>query len=382
MKQQPQILNGMAIRWLSHIELPDGLYKSFASIFACSDATTLIKNVFTEVTTIKVRDNLFFPLTKNDVAKENSFVCSPYTAYALYAKDELKTKIPNKLFQIPLLWIIKILGVFFKLGKIDCNIHVNNFLLSTNPYEDWNGAEIKEITDTIKTKYPNHAIIFRSLNVYQHLSLIEQFEANGYDKIGSRQVYIYDTSYEDWIKHNNNKNDRRIINNQKLKYIPHQQMGDYLEEALELYRQLYLEKYSRYNPQFTIVYFKKCFQENLMHFQGYIDANGKLKSFAGLFIVGNTITSPLVGYDTKAPKKDGLYIHAIYLIMMYKFKSGKLLNLSSGASKFKRLRGGLPAMEYSVVYMQHLPFYRRIVWQFLKFISNKIGIPLMKKYEL
>jgi hypothetical protein len=120
----------------------------------------------------------------------------------------------------------------------------------------------------------------------------------------------------------------------------------------------------------------------MIYFQGYTDKNGKLKAFSGLFIIEDTITSPLVGYDINAPKKDGLYIHAIHLIMLYKFQSGKLLNLSSGASQFKRLRGGVSAMEYSVVYSQHLPVYRRIVWIFLKFITNKIGIPLIEKYEL
>ena len=159
-------------------------------------------------------------------------------------------------------------------------------------------------------------------------------------------------------------------------------MSEYLEEALALYNLLYLEKYSRYNPQFTLAYFKKCHQDNMIYFQGYTDTNGKLKAFSGLFIIEDTITSPLVGYDINAPKKDGLYIHAIHLIMLYKFQSGKLLNLSSGASQFKRLRGGVSAMEYSVVYSQHLPIYRRIVWKFLKFITNKIGIPLMEKYEL
>jgi len=382
LKLQPQILNGMAIKWLLNIELPDGLHKSFATMFSGKCSDTLIKNVYTEVSTIQVSENLFFPVTKNDEAKGNSFVCSPYTTYALYAKDELQSKVPNKLLQFPILMVIKLFGIFFKLGQIDRNIHINNFLLSTNPYQKWDGSEITEITEAVKRKYPHHTIIFRSLNVYQHPSLIAQFEENGYDKIGSRQVYIYDTSYTNWIKHNNNKNDLRIINNKKLKYIPHHQMWEYLEEALALYNLLYIEKYSRFNPQFTLAYFKKCHQDNMIYFQGYTDTNGKLKAFSGLFIIEDTITSPLVGYDINAPKKDGLYIHAIHLIMLYKFQSGKLLNLSSGASQFKRLRGGVPAMEYSVVYSQHLPVYRRIVWRFLKFITNKIGIPLMEKYEL
>lgn len=372
----------MAINWLSYHELPDGLHKKFATMFAHAPSSKLIHNVSTHIETLQVNEHLLFTTTINDAAIENSFVCSPYTAYALYAQDELKAKVPNKLLQYSVLWIIKLLGLLFKIGRIDRNVHVNNFLLSTNPYQEWDGKEIAKITDAILLKYPKHAIIFRSLNLQQHQNLINSFELNGYHKVGSRQVYIYEMPYESWLKHNNNKNDLRLIKKQKLRYLSHQEMGSYLDEALALYNLLYLQKYSKYNPQFNINYFQACHRNNLMHFQGYADDQGKLRAFSGLFILDQTITSPLVGYDTKAPQKDGLYIHAINLIFKYKFESGKILNLSSGASQFKRLRGGVPYVEYSVIYLRHLPSYRKLVWYFLIFVSNKIGIPLTQKYEL
>ncbi len=372
----------MEIKWLNYNELPKGLYQTFAELFTVTKPDEAISNVFTEVSVMKVGDDTYFPVTKNDVELKNSFVCSPYTAYALYAKDELKAKVPNWLLRLPLLLIIRFIDIFLKFGNIDRNVHVNNFLLSTNPYPDWDGNGISDITATIKEKYPKHAIIFRSLNMYQHKHLIKLFEENKYQKIGSRQVYIYDTDYQSWFKHQNNKCDKRIIRKQQLQYVSHEEMENYLEEALELYNKLYLIKYSTYNPQFTLSYFQKCHKDNIIYFQGYIDANQKLKTFSGLFILGNTITSPLVGYDTAAPQKEGLYIHAIHSIMLYKFKSEKLLNLSSGAAQFKRLRGGLPSVEYSVVYTKHLSLKRRLTWHILQFLSNKIGIPIMEKYEL
>lgn len=372
----------MEIRWIAHNELPAGLHQAFAKMVAFPQTETIIRNAHTQIKILKVGEQLFFPVSINNEVVPNTFVCSPFTAYVLYAKDELKLKVPNQLLQLPVLLIIKLLGVFLRLGKIDKNIHVNNFLLSTNPYQEWNGLEIEAITSWIQNQYPNHALVFRSLNLYQHQSLISQFEQQGYSKIGSRQVYIYDKPYNDWWQHNNNKNDARIIKKQQLRYLSHDGMEPYLEEALALYNLLYLEKYSPYNPQFTLTYFKHCYHSKLMHFQGYADEKGQLKAFSGLFVLDNTITSPLVGYDIYAPQKEGLYIHAIQLIFKYKFETGKLLNLSSGASQFKRMRGGMPSMEYTVVYTQHLPLYRRMIWGFLQFISNNIGIPLIEKYEL
>lgn len=372
----------MKIDWINWRELPEGLFKSFAELFSSKKSNEIITNVFTEASILKINNDFYFPVTKNDAPLKNSFVCSPYTAYALYSKDELTSKVPNRILQLPLLWLIKLIDVWLKFGNIDKNVHINNFLLSTNPYPDWDGKQIAGITELVKSKFPQHAIIFRSLNLYQHEHLLSQFEINGYHKIGSRQVYIYDEDYEAWYKHKNNKHDKRIIKKQQLQYIGHEEMEAYLEQALELYNKLYLIKYSKYNPQFTLAYFQFSHKSRFMHFQGYVDDNRKLKAFSGLFILGKTITSPLVGYDTDAPQKEGLYIHAINLIMQYKFNHGLLLNLSSGASLFKRLRGGKPSIEYSVVYTGHLSLKRRLTWTILQFISNKIGIPLMNKYEL
>ena len=384
MKPALLILNGTMTKVEAiHIkEVKEDFYQSLSVLFLMQNSKAIIRNVNTEMKLMKIGEKYVFPVSINHKQENNSFVCSPHTAYALYSKDELKQKVKNRFLQFPVLGITNFIDIILRLGKIDKNIHVNNFLLSTNPYPEWDGNEIDEITAELLKEYPKHAIIFRSLNEYQHQHIINKFEDRAYIKLGSRQVYIYDTDYESWIKHNNNRNDIRLIKKQKLRYLSHEEMAPYLEEALELYNKLYLVKYSVFNPQFTIDYFRICYEQKLIHFQGYVDENNKLKSFAGLFIIENTITSPLVGYDTEAPQKDGLYIHAIHLIFLYKFKSGLLLNLSSGASQFKRMRGGQASIEYSLIYTQHLSFGRKLIWKTLQFVSNKIGIPILNKYEL
>ncbi|TAH19246.1 MAG: hypothetical protein EAZ08_08725 [Cytophagales bacterium] len=372
----------MKIRWINWEELADGQLKSFAKLFSLNSSKKAIANVFTKFKLLKVADDLFFPVTINDFEMENSFVCSPHTAYVRYSKEELLRKIDKRWIQLPLLLLIRLIDKWLKYGQIDKNIHVNNFLLSTNPYPEWDGSQIKAITEFIKSEYPEHTIIFRSLNVYQHQHLLENFETLGYQKIGSRQVYIFDSTEEEWLKRRNNKLDNKMIKAQQLIYLKHEEMKDYLDQALLLYNKLYLEKYSKHNPQFTNQYFHTCYDENIIHFQGFKDNSGVLKAFSGLFIIEDTITSPLLGYDTAAPQEDGLYIHAARLAVIHKFNTKKLLNLSSGASKFKRFRGGIPAIEYSVVYAKHLSFKRRFTWSVLQFISNKIGVPLLDKYEL
>lgn len=372
----------MKISWKNWDEIPKGKLKYFAELFAKNESSQLIKNVTTELRILQISPDIYFPVTINDTEWESSFVCSPYNAYALYSKDELLMEVKNKFIQYPLLFIIHLLSKWLKFGQINKNVHINNFLLSTNPYPEWSGLEIKEITKFIQLQYPDHSIIFRSLNNNQHQHLLKIFEAEDYKLIGSRQVYMFDLSYEKWLKKRNNRLDNKLIARKNLIFVDHAAMGEFIEQALNLYQKLYLKKYSKYNPQFTLAYFKTVYQQNIMLFQGYKDHNNVLKCFSGLFIIGDTITSPLVGYDTDMPQSEGLYIHAAQLAVIHKFKTGLRLNLSSGAPKFKRMRGGEPSIEYSAIYLNHLKWKRRIVWKSLQYVSNKIGVPLIEKYKL
>jgi hypothetical protein len=370
----------MKIRWAKQEERT-GKIEGFSKMFQ-SQSQLLIENVNTQYRVLRINDGLFFPVTINDTEWDNSFVCSPYSAYAEYTKEEVKWTIKNVVLRVFLLFVIKSISGWLKRGQLNKNVHVNNFLLSTNPFPEWNGKEIPEITAFLKSEYPNHAIVFRSLNEYQHGDLLKIFETNRFDTIGSRQVYIFDLTKGDWLKHRNNKHDNKLIKKVGLKFIEHNDMEAHLPQALKLYRKLYLEKYSELNPQFTLKYFQESYASGIINFQGYTDDHGFLKAFSGQFTLDNTVTSPLVGYDTSAPRKEGLYIHAAQLAILSKFKLGLLLNLSSGAPEFKRMRGGVPSIEYSALYINHLSKKRRLRWSVLKFISNKIGVPLIKKYKL
>lgn len=370
----------MRIRWAKQEEIK-GKVGVFSRMFE-SQSQLLIENVKTQYRVLYINEELFFPLTINDTEWDNSFVCSPYSAYAEYTKEEVKWTIKNVALRFFLIFVIKGISGWLKRGKLNKNVHVNNFLLSTNPFPEWDGKEIPEITAFLKSEYPDHAIVFRSLNEYQHKDLLKIFETNQYDTIGSRQVYIFDLTKEDWLKHRNNKHDNKLIRKSGLKYIENNDMETLLPQALQLYRKLYLEKYSELNPQFTLKYFQECYKAGIIDFQGYTDHTGALKAFSGQFTLDSTITSPLVGYDISAPRKEGLYIHAAQLAILNKFKLGLLLNLSSGAPEFKRMRGGEPSIEYSALFINHLSKKRKLRWRVLKFISNKIGVPLIKKYKL
>lgn len=382
--QQQVILNGMVmkIEWIKAEEITDPLLKNVAALFSNHTSNALIRNVDTEIRFVQIKNSHVFPVTINHTEWTNSYVCSPYNAYITYAKEETEQKIKQPLLRIILKLFISFFGFYLKKTQINKAVHVNNFLLSTNPYPEWNGAGVTELIAFLKKAFPKHAIIFRSINDLQHKELLKVCTHANMQLIASRQVYIYTESFTAFMKRNNNYQDQRIIRKKNLIYVSHEEMRRYLEEALHLYNLLYIKKYSKHNPQFTLTYFIESYKLGLIHFQGYKNKDGRLCSFCGLFTQGDTITSPLVGYDTGAPKEDALYIHAVHLIYTYRLNANKTLNLSSGAPLFKRLRGGIPAIEYSAVYIKHLSLFRRSVFILLKLVSNTIGVPLLKKYEL
>ncbi|MGR5415062.1 hypothetical protein ACPV52_20615, partial [Vibrio astriarenae] len=83
---------------------------------------------------------------------------------------------------------------------------------------------------------------------------------------------------------------------------------------------------------------------------GFRDADGVLRAVVGVFGQGPLLTAPLVGYDTTWPQSAGLYRLLMAHVLRTTMARDAELNLSAGAAHFKRLRGGVPAIEMSAVY--------------------------------
>ena len=90
----------------------------------------------------------------------------------------------------------------------------------------------------------------------------------------------------------------------------------------------------------------------------------------------------IVGYDTALPQKAGLYRLATACAYRACIEHGWRLNFSAGAAGFKRLRGGIPSIEYSAVHARHLPRRTRMAVASLSAGTCRIGVPLLRRYRL
>ncbi|MEM7476393.1 MAG: GNAT family N-acetyltransferase [Planctomycetota bacterium] len=323
------------------------------------------------------------PLTVNDAQWDNCYVCSPFGAAIKYPLVELR-EIQSTALRAALSALIHSVAPLLRIARINRSICINNWMLSTNLYPDWDGSELSKLRDLLIHRYPKHAILLRSLNAATNEALIGQARDAGFLLAPSRQVYISTEPEAKFLRHQNCRWDRRLLDsNEVYSTVQHLEISESDDARIkELYDMLYLEKYTSLNPQFTTKLIKLWRETQAIRLTGLRNSEGELDGILGCFQLGGVLTAPLVGYDTSLPQDLGLY--RMLMALMFKEASGQGcgLNLSSGAASFKRLRGGKPRLEYTAIYCDHLPIIQRRAWRSLAFLLARVGGPVLRKFEL
>lgn len=346
-------------------------------------SSQFIDNVNSQLLALTI-DNLVLPITVNHRELENSYVCSPYSHYITYSKEELYT-LKNPPLENLLKLLLNFMGVVLDLGAINQVVIVNNWLLSTNLYPDLSKNQIAAITSYLKERFPTHTIIFRSINTFINDDLFNAFQQNSYQMIGSRQIYLFNPKNQSSMRTKMRwrlKQDFNLIDKEGYKVIDHYQISSSdVPRLVELYNALYLEKYSYNNPQFNERFLELALKNNALQIQA-LRKDGRIDGVIGFYEINGMMTTPILGYDTSLPQSIGLYRMLSAQLTIEATKRGIILHQSSGAASFKRLRGFVGTIEYSAVFYQHLPFWRQLVWWLLGLFVNKIAVPLMQKYKL
>lgn len=349
-------------------------------LFSCP-SPCLIKNVSTRWAKLTI-GNAVLPLTINESEYDNAFVCSTYSGCILYSRSEIRL-LQNWLLRLGLHLLVTAMSLPLRMAKIDRVVSVNNWLLTTNLYPQLDLSHISSMTQLLIDHFPEHAITFRSLNARTNGPLIEKLNAEGYLLAPSRQVYFFDGGAGDYLYRSNTRYDQRLLESTSYCVDDHARITPHDAPRIEaLYRMLYIEKYSPHNPQVTAEMFEKMREHRLLTMWGLRNAGGQLDGIVGMFEREGVMTVPLVGYDTSLPQSLGLYRLLMAIMLREAARQRWLLNLSSGAASFKRLRGGEPSLEYTAVYCQHLSRPRRMVWHSLAGLLRHVGGPILQKYEL
>lgn len=346
-----------------------------------------INNVTTRMLLLDTGSHTF-PVSVNDGGEriDNSYVVSPLTAYTGYTDYELE-QLGRPWVVWPLHKLTAGIGKHLKRRNVDRIVQVNNWLLSTNLYPtQWHGEDLKEMTSLLLQTFPDHAIGFRSLNRFSNPHLLDQLAALGYISIPSRQVYLFDGragTNSPFLRHHNTQIDATLLRRTNYEIVAGSELADSDYSRLEyLYNLLYLEKYCPLNPQFSAEWLCNGQRDGWLELTALRTAKGHIDGVVGWFNNGAILTAPVVGYDTALPQKTGLYRLLTQLCLQACVDKKWLLNFSSGAAHFKRLRGAQPEIEYSMVYVSHLSPARQRIWRVLSTLLQTIGIPLIQRLKL
>lgn len=339
---------------------------------------TYIKNVHTGLQLVRI-DNIILPLTLTRYHPENSYVCSPYNHYFAYGREEFD-KLDNPVVAAGLRGLLAPLLWLYRRSTFDRVLFVNNWLLSTNLYPALQPEQIETLSAFLIARFPHVPVVFRSVDTLGNAQLFQTLSALGYRMVFSRQVYYQKVQDPALWRKKQVKIDLNVHRRSPYHLLDHHQLSPAdIPRLAHLYRLLYLEKYSYFNPQFTRQFFELALAKRLLTFKAF-QHEGRIDAVMGYFSRNGIMTQPIFGYDTHLPQTLALYRLLSLQVMLEGRANGCLINSSAGVGAFKRLRGGVPALEYNAVYNRHLPPGKRYLWTWLKLMLDYVAVPVIQKF--
>jgi len=381
----PQIYDRHSIDQVPWPATPEGAYAhSLLGSLIRHGPQRLIDNADAEVRVL-VAGDLVLPLVLGNPAPmvKNSYVCSPTTHYIDYAKREVEIELRDQPFARalvpPLLDLLRPLLLWSKFEQV---VFVNNWLLSTNLYPSMPHELMQSLRDLLVRSFPQHAIIFRSVNDQLNTALMDQLQRLNFRKVFSRQVYILDPHDSRYQQKKSYQKDRSLARRSAYAWADAAQIQPAdIARIKALYDDLYLQKYSYHNPQFNRHFFTMALHEHWLTFL-VLKRQGRIDGVLGFVERNGVMTTPLIGYDRSVDAAAGLYRLISLKLVEQAAAHGLILHQSSGAAAFKRHRGSKASMEYNLIYDRHLAPRYRLPWQLLDTLSRTVIMPVMRRYRL
>lgn len=319
-----------------------------------------------------------------DTLERNAYVCSPSSHYIDYALEEIEIELGDspRWMRRSLEILIQRLGAVLQGLKFEKVVYVNNWLLSTNLYPAFQLGHLEAIRDLLVRRFPEHALMFRSVNVDLNQDIYSALRELNFIEMLSRQVYILDPSTGLHHKKKSYKRDLKVARKSEYRWLTHDEIQwHHIPRIRQLYDDLYLRKYSELNPQFNEYFIRESLERRWLNYAA-LERNGRIDAMSGYFERNGVITTPMVGYDTSLPQSLGLYRQLTLQLIQEAEAQNWIVNFSSGVSGYKAARGAHPALEYNLVYARHLQASRQAPWRLLQGLSRALMEPLMQHMQL
>ena len=356
----------------------DEFVYEYAYPFLLFGSENLISNLKTNVKVLQLSNEREVIITINKKEYSNTYTVSPFSHFITYCYDELYC-LNNKFLELMLRPLIYLLGLLLKVGDINNIVIVNSLMISTNLIDNLSFEDLQEIKNYLINNFSKSTIVVRSLNNYFYSDISNSLKELDFQKLPSRQIYLLNRS--DTLSKGSRKKinqDYKLISKNNLNIIDIKDTK-YSTEIVKLYNMLYIDKYSKSNPMIKKTFVEFLINNDKFIFKGLISEDNKLVGVIGCFVVNNTLTTPILGYDTS--KDIDLYRMLTSMINKLGEELNCNLHRSSGVGKFKKLRGSIKDIEYMYYYNKHLGFYRKMPYKLLSVLNSKRILKLIMEKD-
>lgn len=357
------------MRFLGPVELRGRIGNDACSRYALSlvqnQPSGMVTNSNASALAIEVDDSLI-PLVISDGHPNDATVCSLRSHYVSSPRQQL-AQMGSRTRAILARPFLAVLGAVISSGRLGRAVYLNDFLFSTNPEIQLGKERIAEILDSLSARFPDRAVIVRSVNQVTRGRLYQSLVDNRLSLVRSRRVYVFDPTQPGFkVKPNLNK-DLRLLDQWQGSIHSRPLSDSDLARVAELYRGLYLSKYRSGNCAFTDEFFRVVLGGGLFEYR-CLEHEGELVAFTAWKTEPGSILGTLVGYDLSKPREWGLLRLAFAIDFQEVLRRQVPYHASSGAGYFKRLRGAKPVTEYDGIFFRHLSPWTRCCWHAFKIL--------------
>ena len=243
---------------------------------------------------------------------------------------------------------------------LDPVVNIGTFGTSTYLYAQDDPDVVSSAADASRAAWPKHVAVVRSLDAVRTPNVLRALAADGWLLVPSRKVWYYRTDDPRLMRKRELRLDQRLLDRTPLdrrSLVP----AD-ADDIVRLYAQLYLGKYSRWNPALTVHGVREQLHGGGLTGDGFVQ-EGVLVAVALYIDAPGVMTTPILGYDLALPRALGLYRLLSMVILERARRYGLLLHASAGADEFKCLRGAESALEYVAVDVRGRPTGSAMMWR-------------------
>ena len=292
-------------------------------------------------------------IPRQPLPPDASYLFSPFRGWFDYLSHELR-QAGQGLSAVLVDWVGRLCGL---LG-LQKTVVLGADPVSTNLYGPSDTSLLLESARLASARYPQHFLAIRNLTREHNAELIDCLASQGFVALPARVIYEFKAPAQNNCSEgldggavrrpSNLSRDLKLLTKSGLLVSRPVTVDAHQAERLRnWYERIYLKKHSQLNAQYTADFFLGVINEGLMQLL-VLEQQGEWLGFALIYRRGNVATVPALGYSELCEPLGGyrLVFAAIYRQTV---GLGLLLNYSSGAGDFKRKRGGVPLMEFTLL---------------------------------